>query len=59
MKRTDPFDYSEKVNFSRPSIDVNLETAADTYGAAVVAIIISGSNGDDTQRMRESKNSVA
>lgn len=42
-------DYSEKINFSRPSIDVTLESAADVYGASLTCIILSGANNDGTQ----------
>jgi two-component system chemotaxis response regulator CheB len=42
-------DYSEKVNFSRPSIDVTFESAADVYGASLVCIVLSGANNDGTQ----------
>jgi two-component system, chemotaxis family, protein-glutamate methylesterase/glutaminase len=41
-------DFSEKVHFSRPSIDVTFETAADAYNNGVVAILFSGANGDGT-----------
>ena len=41
-------DYSEKVNFSRPSLDVTFETVADVYGPAAVGIILSGANEDGT-----------
>lgn len=46
--RTFSLDYSEKVNFSRPSIDVTFESAADVYGPALVAILLSGANEDGT-----------
>lgn len=39
-------DYSEKVNFSRPSIDVTFECAADVYGKRVIGILLSGGNSD-------------
>ena len=39
-------DYSEKVNFSRPSIDVSFECAANVYGNRVVGILLSGGNAD-------------
>ncbi|MCE7038855.1 chemotaxis protein CheB [Dyadobacter sp. CY312] len=41
-------DYSEKVNFSRPSLDVTFETVADVYGRSAVGIILSGANEDGT-----------
>jgi len=34
------------VNHSRPSIDVLFESAADAYGAGLVAVILTGANGD-------------
>lgn len=34
------------VHFSRPSIDVLFESAADLYGAALVGILLSGANED-------------
>jgi two-component system chemotaxis response regulator CheB len=44
--RTFSLDYSEKVNYSRPSIDVTFETAAEAYGAACVGVLLSGANAD-------------
>lgn len=41
-------DVSEKVNFSRPSIDVTFQTAAEAYGDGLIAIILSGANDDGT-----------
>ena len=45
-------DDSEKVNFSRPSIDVTFESAADVYGSALVGILVSGANADGTEGLR-------
>lgn len=36
----------EPVRFSRPSIDVFFETAADAFGEKVAAIVLSGANDD-------------
>ena len=36
----------EKVNFSRPSIDVLFESAAVAYGLGLVGIVLTGSNSD-------------
>ncbi len=42
-------DYSEKVYFSRPSIDVTMISAAHSYGAGVIAVLLSGANEDGVQ----------
>jgi two-component system chemotaxis response regulator CheB len=44
-------DYSERVNFSRPSIDVTFRSAADVYGDGVVAVLLSGGNADGVEGM--------
>ncbi|WAC14536.1 chemotaxis protein CheB [Dyadobacter pollutisoli] len=41
-------DDSEKINFSRPSIDVTFESAAEVYGPGIVALLLSGANEDGT-----------
>ena len=48
-------DLSPKVNFSRPSIDVTFESAAEAYGAAVAGLLLSGANSDGTQGLKEIK----
>jgi len=48
-------DTSEKVNYSRPSIDVSFESAADVYGHALVAVLLSGANADGTQGLQAIK----
>ncbi len=41
-----------RVRFSRPSIDVLLETAADAWGSALVAGILTGANRDGGRGLR-------
>lgn len=48
-------DDSEKVNYSRPAIDVTFESAADVYGAAAVGILLSGANADGTRGLNAIK----
>ncbi|HMI08558.1 MAG TPA: chemotaxis protein CheB [Flavobacterium sp.] len=42
-------DTSEKINHSRPSIDVSFESAADAFGSDLVGILLSGANADGTE----------
>jgi two-component system chemotaxis response regulator CheB len=42
-------DYSERVNFSRPSIDVTFRSAADVYGPGLLALLLSGGNADGVE----------
>jgi two-component system chemotaxis response regulator CheB len=44
--KTFSLDYSEKIHHTRPSIDVTFQCAADTYNDKVIAILLSGANGD-------------
>lgn len=45
-------DTSEKINYSRPSIDVSFESAAEIYGNHLIGILLSGSNSDGTIGLR-------
>ena len=45
----------EKVNFSRPSIDVLFETAAHAYREKLIAVILTGANDDGTDGMNTVK----
>lgn len=45
-------DISEKVNYSRPSIDVAFESAAEVYQSSLVGILLSGANADGTQGLQ-------
>jgi len=49
-------DISEKINYSRPSIDVSFESAAEAYGSSLVGILLSGANSDGTQGLIAIKN---
>jgi two-component system chemotaxis response regulator CheB len=44
--RTFSLDYSEKINYSRPSIDVTFQTAAEVYKSKLACLLLSGSNSD-------------
>jgi two-component system chemotaxis response regulator CheB len=45
-------DVSEKINYSRPSIDVSFETAADVFGEGAAALLLSGANADGTEGLK-------
>ena len=47
--QTFSLDYSERVNFSRPSIDVTFYCASDVYGAELVCLLLSGGNADGVE----------
>ena len=44
--RTFSLDHSEKVNFSRPSIDITFEQAAEVYKKKLIGILVTGANTD-------------
>lgn len=45
-------DDSEKINYSRPSIDVTFESAADVYGSSLIGVLLSGANADGMKGMQ-------
>jgi two-component system, chemotaxis family, protein-glutamate methylesterase/glutaminase len=45
-------DYSERVHFSRPSIDVTFRSAADIFGPGVIGLLLSGGNADGAEGMQ-------
>lgn len=48
-------DISEKINFSRPSLDVTFESAAEVYGSSLVGVILSGANADGSNGLKAVK----
>jgi len=51
----------EPVRFARPSVDVLFESAVDSYGAGVVAVVLTGANADGAagaRRIREAGGTV-
>jgi two-component system chemotaxis response regulator CheB len=44
-------DASEKVHYSRPSIDVTFTSAAPVFGSGLTAVLLSGANADGAQAM--------
>lgn len=45
-------DYSEKINYSRPSIDVTFESAAEVFGSGLTCLLLSGANADGSHGMQ-------
>lgn len=45
-ENTFSLDASEKIYFSRPSIDVTFESVAEVFGASVIGVLLSGANAD-------------
>lgn len=48
-------DFSEKVNYSRPSIDVVFESASDMCGKGLTCLLLSGANADGVAGMKIAK----
>ncbi|MBF0338042.1 MAG: chemotaxis protein CheB [Nitrospirae bacterium] len=53
--RTFSLSVDAPVNFSRPSIDVFFESAADVYGAALIGVVLTGANNDGSLGLRKIK----
>lgn len=48
-KITFSLDSSEKMNYSRPSIDVTFKSAAETFGENLVGVLLSGASADGVE----------
>lgn len=48
-------DYSEKLHYSRPSIDVTFQSGAEIFGKKTVAMLLSGANHDGVQGLKQVK----
>lgn len=48
-KKMMSLDFSEKMNYSRPSIDVTFKSAAEVYGENLVGVLLSGANADGVE----------
>ena len=44
-------DYSEKVNFLRPCIDLTFQTAAEAYQSSLAVLLLSGASADGVEGM--------
>lgn len=53
--KTLTLDVSEKVNYSRPSIDITLECAADVFKDRLIGIILTGANADGAKGLAKIK----
>jgi two-component system, chemotaxis family, protein-glutamate methylesterase/glutaminase len=42
-------DCSEKIHYSRPSIDITFESAAEQFGPALLGVLLSGANADGAE----------
>ena len=45
----------EKVNYSRPSIDVTFKSVADVFGEKLIGIILTGANSDGAMGLKTIK----
>ncbi|WP_247236611.1 chemotaxis protein CheB [Telluribacter sp. SYSU D00476] len=50
-------DSSEKIHYSRPSIDVTFESVAEVFGKSVIGVLLSGANADGAAGLAQIKRS--
>lgn len=53
--RSFSLDFSEKLHYSRPAIDISFETAAEAYGKECGGLLLSGANADGAKGLRAIK----
>jgi two-component system chemotaxis response regulator CheB len=53
--RTFALSVDEPVNYSRPSVDVLFESAADVYGETLLALVLTGANSDGANGARAAR----
>ncbi len=54
-KKTFSLDGSEKIQYSRPSIDVTFQSVAEVFGSETIGIILSGANADGADGLKTIK----
>ena len=52
LDHTISLDYSEKINYSRPAIDVSFQTAAEVFQDRLACVLLSGSNADGVDGLK-------
>ncbi|WP_207425571.1 chemotaxis protein CheB [Pedobacter sp. SYSU D00535] len=53
--KTFSLDYSEKIHYSRPSLDATFQTAAEVYRSGLAGLLLSGANSDGAEGLRSVK----
>jgi len=54
--KTFSYSYSEPLNYSRPSIDILFETAAEAFGNKVAGLLLTGANSDGSAGLKSITN---
>jgi two-component system chemotaxis response regulator CheB len=54
--RTFSLSVDDRVNYSRPSIDVLFDSASDVFREKLVGVILTGANNDGSEGLRNIKN---
>lgn len=54
-RETLSLDFSERINYSRPAIDVAFDSASEVFEERTTGILLSGANGDGAEGLRRIK----